>query len=166
MRNNLIKSMLILSISFNANAELTHNLLEHQLEHQLAQGEKVMNAITLANVAICEASTDGRAGMLAVMDVVLNRVKNKRFPNTINEVVNQKYQFECITNGKNHSFGEWGFKQAYDLAINKLDGKEPKMTIATHYYAPKSMPSNKPPFWANKKFYLGAIGSHKFFKLN
>ena len=126
---------------------------QERIDYELQQGERINNALILANVAICEASVEGRVGMYAVMDVVLNRVAHKRFPNTIEDVVYQRHQFECITKGKNYGFNDYGFKEVYIMALNKLDGKAPRMTLATHYYAPKGMPNGKAPFWAKQQQY-------------
>ena len=46
-------------------------------------------AVCLANNMYHEARSQGLAGQLAVSLVVLNRVKDKRYPNTICEVVHQ-----------------------------------------------------------------------------
>ena len=46
-------------------------------------------AICLAKNMYYEARSQGLAGQLAVSLVVLNRVKDKRFPNTICEVIHQ-----------------------------------------------------------------------------
>ena len=151
--------LLLLLIPTLVTAEVSNERLQQELE----QGQRINNALILANVALCEASVEGRVGMLAVMDVVLNRVNHPRFPDTIEDVVYQRHQFECITKGKNYSFNDYGFKDVYIMALNKLDGKAPRITTATHYFNPKGMPNGKSPFWAKQKHYLGAIGNHKFY---
>jgi N-acetylmuramoyl-L-alanine amidase len=113
-------------------------------------------------VMICEASTEGRIGMLAVANVVMNRVKHPRFPNTIEEVVYQRHQFECVQKGIQYGFKDYGFKQAYNMAINVIEGKSPKITNATHYFQYKLI---NPPFWATNDKYLGTIGNHKFYRV-
>lgn len=131
-------------------------------EFELAQGKQLMDTIMLADVMWCEAGVEGRIGMLAVADVVLNRVKSPRFPNTIPDVITQRHQFECIQKEKPKevSMSDPLWVQAYDLAILKLNGKAPKMTSATHYHAAwmKSY-----PYWSNQLAYLGQIGQHRFY---
>ena len=153
--------IIVLILPYKAIAEIS----PERLDYELIQGERIYNAILLANVAICEASVEGRVGMFAVMDVVLNRVNHHRFPNTIEQVIFQRHQFECIQKGIRHSFNDYGFTEAYYMALDKLDGVAPHITKATHYYAPKKMPGGKSPFWAKKEYYLGTIGNHRFFKL-
>lgn len=153
-----IFSVLIV-ISFNSYSCVS----DERLQYELDRGSLILDAIILANVMVCEASIEGRVGMLAVANVVMNRVNHPRFPNTIEEVVYQRHQFTCITNGVQHNFSELGYRQAYHLAIDFLEGKTPKITTATHYYAPKKVKNT--PFWANQKYYLGSIGNHRFYKL-
>ena len=51
--------------------------------------QKELDAQCLALNMYHEARNQGSAGLLAVSSVVLNRVKDKRFPNTICEVIEQ-----------------------------------------------------------------------------
>ena len=51
--------------------------------------QKKLDAQCLALNMYHEARNQGSAGLLAVSSVVLNRVKDKRFPNTICEVIEQ-----------------------------------------------------------------------------
>ena len=155
----LVLILLALLVPYKASAEISSD----RLQLELAMGERVSNALILANVAICEASVEGRVGMYAVMDVVLNRVNHPRFPNTIEGVVYQRHQFECIQKGIQYTFNDYGFKDVYIMALRKLEGKAPRITIATHYFNPKGMPNGKSPFWAKQQHYLGAIGNHKFY---
>ena len=157
-------TFLLLFFTSYANADTLYDrdVTPQMIEKELANGEKIYNATILANVMICEASVEGRIGMLAVANVVLNRVAHHRYPNTIKEVVHQKHQFECITKGKRHNFQDYGFSEAYELALDVLEGKTPSITKATHYYAPKKV---KAPFWATQDRYLGAIGNHNFYRV-
>ncbi len=50
-------------------------------------------SVTLAQIAMAEAEGESVEGKALVMLVVLNRVWNEHFPNTIEEVVFQKNQF-------------------------------------------------------------------------
>jgi spore germination cell wall hydrolase CwlJ-like protein len=51
----------------------------------------------LARVVKREAGNQSDKGQQAVVEVILNRVKSKRFPNTIRGVVYQKGQFSCAS---------------------------------------------------------------------
>jgi spore germination cell wall hydrolase CwlJ-like protein len=48
-----------------------------------------------------EARGESKSGMLAVGHVTLNRVKDKRFPNTICAVVYQRHQFSWVSKHSN-----------------------------------------------------------------
>lgn len=53
----------------------------------------------LLKVAQAEAGNQGSDGMWLVMSVILNRVDSSDFPDSITEVVTQKYQFSTVLNG-------------------------------------------------------------------
>lgn len=57
------------------------------------------DAQMLMKIAQAEAGNQGVEGMSAVMRVVINRVYNNDYPDTIEEVIKQPYQFESYTNG-------------------------------------------------------------------
>lgn len=53
----------------------------------------------LAQLVQAEAGNQGLKGMRYVVDVVLNRVDDKRFPDSIHDVIFQKRQFSPVANG-------------------------------------------------------------------
>lgn len=53
----------------------------------------------LASIIYCESGNQTYTGQVAVGMVIMNRVNNKLFPNTLKEVVYQKNQFEPARNG-------------------------------------------------------------------
>lgn len=59
---------------------------------------------TLMKIVEAEAGGEDRKGKLLVANVVINRVKNKRFPNNVTDVVYQQAhnvtQFSPVSNGK------------------------------------------------------------------
>ena len=54
----------------------------------------------LHKIAMAEAEGEGVEGKAHVMMVVLNRVADDRFPDTIHDVIFQKNQFTPISNGR------------------------------------------------------------------
>lgn len=75
----------------------------------------------LARVIHCEAGSDWLTDehQLAVGSVVLNRVADSRFPNTISGVVYQKGQYACVPNGMiNRTPSERAVKNARYLLEN------------------------------------------------
>lgn len=57
-------------------------------------------AYLLAAIIQCEAEGEPYEGKIAVGNVVLNRVKSSRFPNTITGVIYQKKQFSPVASGR------------------------------------------------------------------
>ena len=58
------------------------------------------DAYLLAKIAMAEAENQDIEGKAFVMLVVLNRVLDDRFPDTIREVIYQKNQFSPVSNGR------------------------------------------------------------------
>lgn len=150
--------LLALLLPTFALAEVSQSRLDYELE----QGQRLHNATILADVMWCEAVSEGRVGMLAVANVVMNRVNDRRFPNTIEEVVHQRHQFECIQNGKRGDFKDRTYRETFSLALEFLDGKTPRITTANHYYA-DWIP--EVPYWSDPSKRLGKIGRHVFYRL-
>lgn len=48
----------------------------------------------------CEAGAESEAGKIAVANVVFNRIRSDKFPDTLTEVIYQPYQFEPVTTRK------------------------------------------------------------------
>lgn len=71
----------------------TNNIVELTIEE----------AQLLMKIAWSEAGNKGIEGQLAIMNVVMNRVADENFPNTIEDVIYQKlgnhYQFTVVGNG-------------------------------------------------------------------
>ena len=53
----------------------------------------------LERLVECEAGVESLTGKIAVVNVVLNRIKSDAFPNTITDVIYQKNQFEPVVTG-------------------------------------------------------------------
>lgn len=56
----------------------------------------------LSCIIWCEAGNQSKAGKIAVGCVVMNRVKSKKFPNTVRGVIYQRHQFGPVRNGMMH----------------------------------------------------------------
>ena len=54
----------------------------------------------IALIAMAEAEAEPELGVRLVIDTILNRVDDPHFPNTVYEVVHQKNQYTCVTNGR------------------------------------------------------------------
>ena len=128
---------------------------------------RIEELVCLADVMYFEARGEGFAGRHAVAMTVLNRVRSKRFPNTICGVVKQgqgelhKCQFSYYCDGQPEKIHEL---QAYfeikDLARDILDsGASDRTDGATHFHTVSVSPS-----WADKMQMTAKIGHHVFYR--
>ena len=54
----------------------------------------------MAIVTMAEAESESEYGKRLVIDTILNRVEHDDFPDTVAEVIYQRNQFECLSNGR------------------------------------------------------------------
>jgi spore germination cell wall hydrolase CwlJ-like protein len=128
----------------------------------------------LAKNIYFEARGDNLAGRYAVADVVLNRVKDRRYPETICEVVRQGEKDSNGNMKKNRCQFSWYCDGAADDTPNKEKWIEAQTIAyqivvfdtfrgitegANHYHATYVNPS-----WNKNMDYVGQIGSHRFFR--
>lgn len=134
----------------------------------------------LAQNIYFESRSSNRADRMAVADVVLNRVNDSRYPNTICKVVHQgkqipswkdpevmvmvrnKCQFSWYCDGKS----DWprdmdAWVEAQQIAFNILVFNDARGITegATHYHAKYVDPS-----WARNFQLVGRIGEHIFYR--
>ncbi|WP_461205158.1 cell wall hydrolase [Clostridium sp. DL1XJH146] len=111
----------------------------------------------MARVVFAESNLEPYDGKVAVASVILNRLKDEDFPNTIEGVINQKWAFTCVSNGTvNRTPDEECYRAVYDA----LKGYDPT-TKATFYYNPKIATCS----WMKtvEKNNVSNIGQHVFF---
>ena len=146
-------------------------------------------ATCLAKNMYYEARSQGLAGQLAVSLVVLNRVKDKRYPNTICEVVHQgpvreswktkgknvpesqrtyypikhRCQFSWYCDGASDEPKEpTTYNQLYEMAVDLVYGDITVVDItegATHYHADYVFPA-----WRKTKTKTIEIEDHIFYR--
>jgi spore germination cell wall hydrolase CwlJ-like protein len=122
----------------------------------------------LANAIYFEARSESLRGQAAVAQVVLNRVRNPAYPDTICGVVyqNQNWlnacQFSFACDGrKDRVESPRHYKIAKDVAMAVTAGKIfiPEVGSSTHYYA-----SYVSPVWARAMKKMTKIGLHIFYR--
>lgn len=79
------------------------------------------NAYLLAQLIHAEAESEPYAGKVAVGAVVLNRLENPRFPQTLAGVLYQPHAFESVTNGRVYNYPNTDSRRAAQAAINGWD---------------------------------------------
>lgn len=121
----------------------------------------------LAAAIYFEARSEPIIGQIAVAQVVLNRVEDRRWPNTVCEVVKEnrhpgtlhRCQFSFYCNGQReivHDKSAWD--NAEQIARLMLSGTYTLTVPATHYHAVYVS-----PFWSLHYERLGRIENHIFY---
>ncbi|MBO6890710.1 MAG: cell wall hydrolase [Roseibium sp.] len=122
----------------------------------------------LAEAIYFEARGEVEEGQVAVAQVVLNRVKNPAYPNSICGVVYQnrhkrnRCQFSFACDGiKDRISSKAAWKTAQRLTKEVLDGKRylKMVDASTHYHA-----TYVNPRWAKSMAKRGQVGLHIFYK--
>lgn len=111
----------------------------------------------LAKITMVEAGYEGYEGQLAVANVILNRVKDDRFPDTIRDVIYAGKQFPPAHNGllDKSEPNESVLKAVKDA----LNGKN-NVADALYFHNPKVSGGK---FWSSLDV-VTTIGNHRFYK--
>jgi|11_taG_2_1085331.scaffolds.fasta_scaffold00675_7 spore germination cell wall hydrolase CwlJ-like protein len=161
MEEMLVKLAIVISL---ANPSFTQKVKGYEMKKE---------SHCLAMNMYHEARGESYKGMLAVSSVVLNRVADKRYPNSIcgviyqgsaNPKVSNKCQFSWTCDKLPDKPKEKEFyRNIHLLAKQIMKNKESVKSItkyATHYHA-----DYVNPFWANKKYRTIKINKHIFYKM-
>ena len=108
----------------------------------------------LAKLVHSEARGESYTGQVAVAAVVLNRVDDSRFPNTIAGVIYQPWAFTAINDGQ---FNLEPNQTAYQAARDAMNGWDPTYG-AVYYYNPRTATSS----WIRSTKTVTVIGQHIF----
>lgn len=108
----------------------------------------------LAKVIYAEARGEPYVGKVAVGAVVLNRVKNANFPNTIAGVVYQPWAFTAVHDGQINLNPDETCKKAAQDALNGWDPTYGSI----YYYNPRTATSS----WIFSRKTTVVIGKHTF----
>lgn len=108
----------------------------------------------LARVIYAEARGEDFEGQVAVGAVVLNRLKDTRFPKTIQDVVFQPGAFTAVVDKQIHLTPD---EEAYRAAKTALAGKDPTGG-ALYYFNPKTATDR----WIKSRPVIKRIGNHTF----
>ena len=108
----------------------------------------------LAKLVHSEARGESYTGQVAVAAVVLNRVEDSRFPNTIAGVIYQPWAFTAVNDGQ---FALEPNQTAYQAAKDAMHGWDPTYG-AVYYYNPRTATSS----WIRSTKTVTVIGQHVF----
>jgi spore germination cell wall hydrolase CwlJ-like protein len=143
-----------------------------QVKEETKQVKEVTNKYTKAELRLlsaliyCEAQGESYNGKLAVGIVVMNRVRSDRYPDTLKNVIYQKYQFSPATNGTlkkalaeydKGKFTSSSEKECIKAAKDALNGAK-SITVN----GKKKSFSKFLSFSGRLKGYTYKLGNHKF----
>lgn len=131
---------------------------------KVASGEKLIIPASLsgeekdllARLVHAEAKGEPYEGKVAVAHVVLNRVDDERFPDTIKSVIFEKRQFQPVDNG---SINEPADKEA-ERAVDEALALEDESGESVFFFNPDLTNST----WLRGKTVTEEIGNHRFAK--
>lgn len=121
----------------------------------------------LAEALYHEARGESIKGLVAVAEVILNRVEDSQFPNTVCGVINQgtgrKYacQFTYTCDGISDTIRDKGaYARVAKVAKAMLSGLPRRLTDGATYYHTTAVS----PSWSRKFAHVTTIGVHKFYR--
>ena len=124
----------------------------------LAKSSNASDIQLMARAINGEARGEPYEGQVAVGAVILNRVKDSRFPNSISGVIYQKGAFTAVADGQiNAPISETS--TVYKAAQDAMNGWDP--TGGCVYYFNPNTATNK---WIWSRPLVKTIGKHRFCK--
>lgn len=113
----------------------------------------------MAKLVAGESIGEPYTGKVAVASVVLNRVTNPKFPNSIQEVIFQKNAFSCV---RNNSIKGIPNDDCYRAVYEAINGSDPT-NKALFFYNPEIATCS----WMKQTAKVNklTIGHHTFFKI-
>ena len=124
----------------------------------LAKTTNTSDVQLMARAINGEARGEPYEGQVAVGAVILNRVKDSRFPNSISGVIYQSGAFTAVSDGQINAQISEG-STVYKAAQDAMNGWDP--TGGCVYYFNPSTATNK---WIWSRPLVKTIGKHRFCK--
>ena len=109
----------------------------------------------LARIVTAEAGGEPFKGQVAVASVILNRIADEKFPETIAGNIFKPHQFESVSNGL---IWQQPTEDAYKAAEAALKGWDPTYG-AKYFFNPAKL---KGPSWVWTRKIVERIGNHVF----
>ena len=151
----LLIAILLSTICYFAVNNLSEN---SNVSIAASSSSKASDVQLMARAINGEARGEPYEGQVAVGAVILNRVKDSRFPNTIAGVIYQSGAFTAVADGQiNAPIAE--NSTVYKAAEDAMNGWDP--TGGCVYYFNPSTATNK---WIWSRPYVKTIGKHRFCK--
>ncbi len=156
-----MKKMLILFTVLTIFLILVINIIETNVDNSKVYAASSGNSSDLQLMARAingEARGEPYEGQVAVGAVILNRVKDSKFPNTISGVIYQKGAFTAVSDGQINVAIKEG-STVLKAAQDAMNGWDP--TGGAIYYFNPATATNK---WIWSRPLIKTIGKHRFCK--
>ena len=156
-----MKKMLILFTLLTIFLILVINIIETNVDNSKVYAASSGNSSDLQLMARAingEARGEPYEGQVAVGAVILNRVKDSKFPNTISGVISQKGAFTAVSDGQINVAIKEG-STVLKAAQDAMNGWDP--TGGAIYYFNPATATNK---WIWSRPLIKTIGKHRFCK--
>lgn len=154
----VVKKFLIVAVCIILIFFLNFILLKQENKTYAASSSSTSNLQLMARAINGEARGEPYEGQVAVGAVILNRVKNSSFPNTIAGVIYEPGAFTAVSDGQiNVPIAE--NSTVYKAAQDALNGWDP--TGGAIYYFNPNTATNK---WIWSRPFIKQIGKHRFCK--
>ena len=151
----------ITGVAVSGQRGVDYNVLEFHYAYELSDDEMGV----LLRIVEAEAGNEDEEGKLLVANVVLNRVENDAFPDTVSGVVFQKEkgvtQFSPVSNG---SYYRVEISDETVSAVGRALMGEDISQGALYFAARKYADRDKMKWFDEQLTFLFAHGGHEFFK--
>lgn len=135
---------------------------EEMIKDKIAWCNNRMDCKILSEAGYHESRNQSEIGVVSVMHVILTRVRDKRWPDTIRGVVYQPHQFSYVRDGSK-ARGMTSYTQSLRMKVLAYDVLHGLIASpvgeANHYHATYVNPS-----WAKRMEYVMNVDDHIFFK--
>lgn len=115
----------------------------------------------IEHVVMNEVGYCSEESIIAVTNIIFNRVNDERFPDTVSEVLHQENQFTAIQNYYNVRLAST--EQVKEIVQGVLNGEDNSMG-ALYYYAPKYTKNQRTVNWFESLEFLFELEGQRYFK--
>jgi len=121
-------------------------------------GKKMTSVMCMAVAIALEARVEPVSGIGAVADVIMTRVADPRYPDTVCGVVLDKGEFPWNANGlPSATVGGEDWRVVQDIAADAI-ASDRRWIVATHYHT-----NSVSPYWAAHYTEVASVGRHVFY---
>lgn len=151
----------IMETAVSGQRVVDYDLVEKELICELSEEEREV----LLRIVEAEAGSEDEDGRLLVANVVLNRVNNEAFPNSVTEVVFQQSkgvtQFSPVRSGRYYTVE---ISEKTIAAVDRALAGEDISQGALYFASRKRASTSKMRWFDNCLTFLFEHGGHEFFK--